>query len=69
LIGKNLPPTNDKYRASHANVLPTLLDLMNVPSEERAHTYAPSLFSQKGNATNNYFFFDGSLRLIEYPDL
>jgi glucan phosphoethanolaminetransferase (alkaline phosphatase superfamily) len=69
LIGKNLPPTNDKYRASHANVLPTLLDLMNVPSGERAHTYAPSLFSQKENVTNNYFFFDGSLRLIEYPDL
>ncbi len=68
LIGKNLPPIADTYHASHNNILPTLLDLMNVPAEQRLHTYAPSLFSQLPDANVDRFFFDGSLRLVDFPD-
>ncbi len=68
LIGKNLPPVNDKYHASHSNILPTLLDLMGVPADQRLHSYAPSLFSETADINADRFFFDGSLRLIDFPD-
>jgi arylsulfatase A-like enzyme len=67
LIGDDLPAIDNMYPASHSNILPTLLDLMGVPPDQRAHSYAPSLFSGMENAPDR-FFLDGSLRLIDFPD-
>jgi glucan phosphoethanolaminetransferase (alkaline phosphatase superfamily) len=64
LIGRNIPPVKDGYVASHSNILPTLLDLMNVPREARVHDYAPSLFTATPEMNSDHFFFDGALRLI-----
>ena len=68
LIGMDLPPVDTGYRASHSNILPTVLDLMNVPADQRAHPYAPSLFSASKNMVAERFFLNGSLRLIVFPD-
>lgn len=64
LMGRKLPSIKVGYQASHSNILPTILDLMNVPVELRAHDYAPSLFTATPEMNSDYFFFDGSLRLI-----
>lgn len=68
LIGENVPPIDTAYHASHSNIFPTLLDLMGVPSDQRIHPYAPSLFSGTMEQMTDRFFFDGSLRLIDFPD-
>ena len=68
LIGQNLPLINDTYLASHSNIFPTLLDLMGVPADQRLHSYAPSLFAGAEDITTDRFFFDGSLRLVDFPD-
>ena len=67
LIGKNMPPIADRYPASHSNILPTLLDLMNVPLEQRLHVYAPSLFSDVMDNADR-FYFAGDLQLFDFPD-
>ena len=68
LIGRNLTASNEPYSASHDNILPTLLDLMNVPMEKRVHSYAPSLLSGDARGDVDRFFFDGALRLVDFPD-
>ena len=45
LMGQLKYPPDTSYKASHNNILPTILDLMNVPARERLHTYAPSLLT------------------------
>jgi glucan phosphoethanolaminetransferase (alkaline phosphatase superfamily) len=66
LIGRHLPSIDPSWHASHSNILPTILDLMGVPSEERLHLYAPSLFSEAEHSTD-YFYF-GAGRLIDFSD-
>ena len=68
IIGRGIDPLGESYSASHANILPTILDLMKVPMEERLHTYAPSLLSAEASGPVDRFFFDGALRLIDFPD-
>jgi len=68
LIGRNLPLVDETYHASHSNILPTILDLMGVPSDQRMHPYAPSLFSVTGDTVTDRFYFDGSLQLYDFPD-
>lgn len=67
LIGKHLPSIDPSWRASHSNILPTILDLMGISSDDRLHSYAPSLFSDAENNTGRFFF--GGQGLIEFPDL
>jgi glucan phosphoethanolaminetransferase (alkaline phosphatase superfamily) len=69
LIGKNLASIDLQYQPSHSNILPTLLDLMNVPTDQRVHSYAPSLFTGTADMSTDHFFFDGSLHLFDFPDL
>ena len=45
LIGRLEYPPDTSYKASHNNILPTILDLMKVPDDERLHPYAPSLLT------------------------
>lgn len=54
------------YRASHSNIVPTILDLMDIPEEKRLHEYAPSLLSAKSSMNGPRYFLDGDLQSIEY---
>jgi glucan phosphoethanolaminetransferase (alkaline phosphatase superfamily) len=44
LISNSRYDFDTSYRASHSNILPTLLDLMSFPEAERNHAYNLSLF-------------------------
>lgn len=68
VMGRGLPTPNTELLASHSNILPTILDMMNVPEEQRAHAYALSLFSESTNLAVDRFFFNGSLNLVDFPD-
>ncbi|MCC7189313.1 MAG: hypothetical protein IT312_11270 [Anaerolineales bacterium] len=68
LIGANLPLSDTSYSASHANILPTLLDLMGVPSEARLRTYAPSLLTATAELNAPRIFLDGRLLPVEFPE-
>jgi glucan phosphoethanolaminetransferase (alkaline phosphatase superfamily) len=50
-----------QYRASHANIFATLLDLMGVPKLERRHEYALSLLGAKATDSKPRYFFVGDL--------
>jgi lipid A ethanolaminephosphotransferase len=49
------------YRASHANIFATLLDLMNFPASERHHEYARSLLTAKATDSQPRYFWAGGL--------
>ncbi|HQU37895.1 MAG TPA: hypothetical protein PLR65_15030 [Anaerolineales bacterium] len=67
MLGRNLPASSEEnFLASHSNIMPTLLDLMDVPDKFRVYPYAPSLFSPAFDAAGGRWFFDGSLRQIEF---
>ncbi|MCZ2127836.1 MAG: sulfatase-like hydrolase/transferase [Anaerolineales bacterium] len=68
IFGKNLPSVNLDYHASHQNILPTLLDWMNIPLKERARPYAPSLFSATAAENKARFFLSGNLDVIQYSE-
>lgn len=68
LIGRYEAPINYGDQFSHSNLFPTMLDLMNVPAAQRIHPYASSLFLEAKDSATDHFFFDGSLRLIDFPD-
>jgi glucan phosphoethanolaminetransferase (alkaline phosphatase superfamily) len=42
-----LPAADTGFRAAHFNIFPTLLDLMNIPEQNRREKYALSLFKAK----------------------
>ena len=44
------------FKATHANIFSTLLDLMNFPSETRTHPYQMSLFVGKGDMPVQRFY-------------
>ena len=46
-IGIKKAGIDTRYRASHANVFSTLLDLMNYPRDQRRHSYQISLLSAR----------------------
>ena len=45
------------FRATHANIFPTLLDLMNFPKAERHYNYAISLFEAKTSDSRGRYFW------------
>jgi glucan phosphoethanolaminetransferase (alkaline phosphatase superfamily) len=58
----HLPQAIDtEYRASHANVVPTLLDLMQVPPEARSGAYGRSLFTGTRTTVDQRWVFSGDL--------
>lgn len=56
LIGKEAVPPNPLFEASHANILPTLLDLMGYPDKLRAHPYAESLLHASASGPRERWF-------------
>jgi glucan phosphoethanolaminetransferase (alkaline phosphatase superfamily) len=58
LISGAKPPVDTAYRASHGNVMATLLDLMGVPQRDRRHLYAISLLTaRREDSTPRRFLF------------
>jgi glucan phosphoethanolaminetransferase (alkaline phosphatase superfamily) len=52
---------DNNFRASHANLFATLLDLMNFPRPERRHQYAISLLEAQAANSQPRFFWVGDL--------
>lgn len=53
----NLPHQPDvKFKASHSNIFPTLLDLMNYPEDLRKQKYAVSLLKATANDSSPRFY-------------
>ena len=75
LIGEPsaLPDANSSFRASHANIFATLLDLMRYPESERTREYALSLLKPSSASGVKRFYYYGDIhgrgtgRLIEFP--
>lgn len=56
-----LPEADTAYKASHANIFPTLLDLMSFPESERRKNYSPSLLKAEQPNSKPRFYFSGNL--------
>jgi glucan phosphoethanolaminetransferase (alkaline phosphatase superfamily) len=54
-------PFDPQYRASHANIFATLLDLMQFPQGERRNSYARSLFGATAAESERRQYFVGPL--------
>lgn len=54
----DFPTTPDiSYLGSHSNILPTILDLMNIPHELQAYSYNISLLQAKAEDSTDRFYF------------
>lgn len=60
LITKASVSVDTNFRASHANIFPTLLDLMGHPAGERRYPYALSLLKAGASQSRARYFFVGS---------
>ncbi len=56
-----MPNVDTTFKASHSNIFPTLLDLMNFPVTERQQKYSLSLFNAGGADSKSRFYFEGNL--------
>lgn len=54
------------YQASHSNILPTILDLMNVPLSNRVQKYNKSLLTATSEDSKNRQFTDGAYRINDF---
>jgi len=61
MFGDDRPRVDTSYRASHLNVFPTLLDLMNVPLQARPWTYSRSLLVAKATDRDPRPVFVGNM--------
>ena len=59
LIGQQSFAVDTSYKASHYNLFPTLLDLMNVPEEARSQDYPLSLLAATAADSVPRIFFSG----------
>ncbi|HEX7556165.1 MAG TPA: sulfatase-like hydrolase/transferase, partial [Leptolinea sp.] len=64
IVGKLDFMPDTQYKASHANIMPTILDLMHVPQGIRSQIYAPSLLTAQHTSNKPRYFLDGDLESI-----
>jgi glucan phosphoethanolaminetransferase (alkaline phosphatase superfamily) len=57
------------YKASHANIFPTLLDLMQVPEKNRIYPYAISLLSAKSSDSTPRHYLFGTLTSLSSSEV
>jgi glucan phosphoethanolaminetransferase (alkaline phosphatase superfamily) len=57
MLGNLGTSVDTKYKASHANILATMLDLMNYPESLRKYDYAKSLLKATEKDNNERYFF------------
>jgi glucan phosphoethanolaminetransferase (alkaline phosphatase superfamily) len=65
ILGKLPNEVDTNFKASHENIFPTLLDLMNYPTELRKINYAVSLLKAKESDSKVRYFFNPDLNLDE----
>jgi glucan phosphoethanolaminetransferase (alkaline phosphatase superfamily) len=56
-----MPRADTGFAASHANIFPTILDLMNVPVSDRPYEYEPSLLTARSGENKTRHFFAGEV--------
>jgi glucan phosphoethanolaminetransferase (alkaline phosphatase superfamily) len=56
IVGKLSGPIDTNFKASHKNIYPTLLDLMNYPEELRERRFVISLLKAKSSDSKPRFF-------------
>lgn len=61
MFGKVETFVDTKYKASHVNIFPTILDLMNYPESDRKYKYAKSLLKATENDSIERYFFTSNL--------
>jgi glucan phosphoethanolaminetransferase (alkaline phosphatase superfamily) len=66
MVGETEHLPDLKYQASHSNIFPTLLDLMNVPEESRVKQYNYSLFKANFSLNESRYFLDSDLKPNKY---
>jgi glucan phosphoethanolaminetransferase (alkaline phosphatase superfamily) len=75
MLGGARPDVDVTYRASHANVMATLLDLMGVPADSRRAGYARSLLDGTGTTVEprrvfvGAFFGIGAFAIQDFDEL
>ncbi|HVF31339.1 MAG TPA: sulfatase-like hydrolase/transferase [Pyrinomonadaceae bacterium] len=57
---RSLPEIDTGFKASHANIFPTLLDLMRVPETARQYEYANSLITATAADSTRRFYVAGN---------
>ena len=61
IISRDRLSVDNGFRASHANLFATLLDLMSFPKTERRHQYAISLLESRATDSQPRYFWVGDL--------
>ena len=61
IISREPLSVDNKFRATHANLFATLLDLMNFPKPARRYEYAISLLDAKATDSQPRYFWVGDL--------
>lgn len=69
IFGELPVPLDTNYLASHSNILPTILDLMSVPLEARAHAYNHSLLKATTKDSKGRLFFDSDGTIVNHDEL
>ena len=64
IFGRFTSPLDTSYLASHSNILPTILDLMNIPSTHWTHPYNLSLMKAIGADSGDRLYFRSSTNEI-----
>src|SRR5690606_34322965 len=68
LFGQVAQPLDTAYDASHGNVFTTILDMMAVPVSERPYDYPLSLLAATAAASDDRWFFAGSVDTVKNYD-
>ena len=69
VIGRLPNPVDAAYRASHSNILPTFLDLMNVPAEAYMYDYNLSLLKATAKDSVDRLFFDSDGSILNHDEM
>jgi glucan phosphoethanolaminetransferase (alkaline phosphatase superfamily) len=69
IFGKLPNSVDTSYQASHSNILPTFLDLMNMPVEAYLYEYNPSLLRATAKDSVDRLFFDSDGTIVNHDEL
>ena len=68
-IGRLPNPVDTAYRASHSNILPTILDLMGTPAEAHMYDYNLSLLKARAKDSKDRLFFDSDGTIVNHDEM
>lgn len=69
IFGKLPDQVDTAYRASHSNILPTMLDLMHTPAEARMYDYNLSLLKARAKDSKDRLFFDSDGTIVNHDEM